>query len=314
MSPLFGGVDCGGTKFLCVVGTSPDDIRASRVVKTETDPRITMAGVAEFFRDCGHLDDIAAIGLASFGPLDLSPASATYGGIRVTTKPGWDGFNQVAWLREAFGEIPVGIQTDVGGAAMAEATWGQGRGCDSLCYITVGTGVGGAHISGGRLMNGHSHSEMGHMTMRRHPDHDYPGCCKYHGDCIEGLVSGPAIRDWTGTPGEALPPDHPAFDYVAHYLGQMCANVFFSTSPERIVLGGGVMAKPGLINRIRDSANAHLAGYLYWPTPDRIGEAITVSEWVRDGRPATAHPVNAGALGGLLVAREALERKERGTP
>lgn len=309
MAKVFGGIDGGGTKFLCVIGTSPENILESETIATSEDPRDTLSKVARFFLEHQKTYDIASIGLAIFGPMDLTPRSPTWGHILKTTKPGWNGARPIEELRRVLGDIPIGIATDVGGAALAEAEWGAGADAHSMTYITIGTGVGGAHVLDGRLLNGFTHSELGHMTLRRHPDDDYGGFCEYHVDCAEGLISGPAIQDCAQADSADLNHTDPVFDYVAYYLGQLCANIFFCNAPERIVLGGGVMQKAGLIEKVRTQADDFIAGYLSWPRPENMAEAIVLSKWVDVASPGATRPVpsriNAGALGGLLIAREA---------
>ncbi|MEP0144398.1 MAG: ROK family protein [Erythrobacter sp.] len=309
MEKYFGGVDCGGTTFLCVIGNSPSNIQASRSIPTSPDPKKTIAKVAHFFEENAARYNISAIGLACFGPIDLNPDSGTWGQIRKPPKSGWDNTRPVELLRNHMGDIPIGIQTDAGGAAMAELRWGAGVGCRHMTYVSVGTGIGGAHIVNGCLMNGHTHSELGHMVIRKHPNDNFQGVCgANHIDCLEGLASGTAIGASNRIKAKDIQHTDPVFDYVAYYLGQMCANVFFCNAPERIVLGGGVMRNTKLIDKIRQHTREFIGGYLAWPSPEKMEEAIVLSRWLDDSDSSCekSHEINAGALGGFLIADAAL--------
>jgi fructokinase len=258
---LWGGIEAGGTKFVCAVGRGPDDIRAETRIST-TRPEETLAQVIAFFRAQGPL---AAIGIASFGPLDLNPASPTYGFITTTIKPGWAQTDLAGTIQRALG-IPVGIDTDVNGAALGESRWGAGLGVDSLIYLTVGTGIGGGAVVEGRLVHGLLHPEMGHIRIPHDWQADpYPGYCAYHGDCLEGLAAGPALEARWGQRAENLPPEHAAWALEAHYLALGLMNVICILSPQRIVLGGGVMAQARLFPLVRQAAQQTLNGYLNAP-------------------------------------------------
>lgn len=265
---LYAAVEAGGTKFNCAMGTGPHDIRARARVATRG-PAETLAEVAAFFDAAvaGH-GPVAALGVGSFGPVDLDRASPTWGHITETTKPGWRGVDMVGPLARRLG-CPAGFDTDVNGAALGEWRWGAGRGLDSLVYFTVGTGIGGGAIVAGRPLHGLTHPEMGHVRLRRHPDDGYPGLCSYHGDCAEGLASGPAIAARLGKPLNELPADHPFRAVLADYLGQLCATAVFLLSPRRIVIGGGVMNAGGLHAPIADRMRHHLAGFVASPSIGR---------------------------------------------
>jgi fructokinase len=254
-----GGVEAGGTKFVCVVGSGPDDVVADTTIATTT-PAETLARVVEFYRT--HAP-VAAIGVGAFGPLDLDPRSPTFGSITNTPKPGWANTDLNAALR-ALG-VPVTIDTDVNAAALGEQRWGAARRLDTFVYLTVGTGIGGGAIVGGRLVHGLGHPEMGHVPVPHDRARDpFAGCCPYHGDCLEGLASGPALRArWQRAP-ETLPDDHPAWDLESHYLALGLATIVSVLSPERIVIGGGV-ARPHLLSRVRVELTRVLAGYVRAP-------------------------------------------------
>ncbi|HEY0623569.1 ROK family protein [Sphingomonas sp.] len=255
---LFGAIEAGGTKFVCGVGGARAGSRARAVIAT-TDPAATLAEVGAFFDRAleahGPLD---AIGLGSFGPLELDPKADRYGQITTTPKPGWSGVDIGGWLRARYG-IPVAIDTDVNAAALAEA---DARGVSSLAYATVGTGIGVGLVLNGTPHLGTSHPEAGHIPVRRHEGHSgFTGICPYHGDCLEGLASGPAIKAAWGASLDRLPADHPAWAIEADYIGQLCASLILMVSPGTIVLGGGVMQQARLLNLVRAAALRQLGGY-----------------------------------------------------
>lgn len=253
----YGGVEGGGTKFVCVVGTSPDDIRAETRIPTASADE-TLTTVVGFFAD----RDVDAVGVAHFGPLDLDPASPTYGHVISSPKPGWSGADVVGTLGEALG-VPVGLDTDVNGAALGEARWGVGQGLDPLLYVTIGTGIGGGAVINGATMHGLMHPEMGHIRIPRHADDDFAGNCGWHGDCLEGLAAGPAIAERWGRPAEDLGGDtEAAVTIEAYYLGAAMATYTLVLSPQRIVLGGGVMGLPGLLEATTAAMVEQLGGYL----------------------------------------------------
>jgi len=259
---LFGGIEAGGTKFVCAVGTGPDDLRAVTRFPTTT-PEETIARVIEYFRS--QPEPVAAIGIGSFGPTDPDPASPTYGTITSTPKPGWRNTPIRQRLLEALG-VPIAFDTDVNAAALGEYVWGAAQGCDTCVYLTVGTGIGGGALVGGRLMHGLVHPEMGHIYVRRDRERDpFPGVCPYHGDCLEGLASGPALEKRWGTRAENLPPDHPAWALEAEYIAQALVSYILILSPQRLVLGGGVMHQEVLFSLIRKRVQELLNGYVKSP-------------------------------------------------
>lgn len=264
MDTLYAAVEAGGTKINCAVGTGPADIRRRARIDTRA-PDVTMAEMVAFFAAAtAELGPVAALGVGSFGPLDLDPVSPTWGYVAVTTKPGWTWIDMVGPVARQLG-CPAAFDTDVNAAALGEARWGAGSGADGLAYFTIGTGIGGGFVSGGRPLHGLTHPEMGHVLLRRHPDDDYRGLCRFHGDCAEGLASGPAIRDRLGAPLNELPDDHPFRAILADYLGQLCAHAVLMLSPQRIVLGGGVMNAGGLHAPAADRMRHHLAGFIAHP-------------------------------------------------
>jgi fructokinase len=295
----FGAIEGGGTKFLCAVGEAPDRILARACITTR-DAATTLAECVDFFRgaerDHGRL---AAIGVGCFGPIDLDRSSRGFGCMLRTPKSGWAGANLLEPLQSAF-EVPIALDTDVGAAALAEWKLGTGRNCGSLAYVTVGTGIGGAVVpqvsASGRLM----HAEMGHLRVRREPgDDDFEGVCPFHGDCLEGLASGPAIVARWGASLESLPDAHAAVQIVSGYLGQLAASISLMTSVQRIAFGGGVMHHPALLPRIRAAALGYLNGYLE-PLCDPVrAEAYVSAPELGD---------DAGIVGGLLLAQQAADR------
>lgn len=258
MSARYGLIEAGGTKFVLGISDAAGTLTARHRIATTT-PAETLPACIDWLR--GQGDDFAAIGIAAFGPLDLDRASPTYGRVRATPKPHWSGADLVTPFTEAFA-CPVALDTDVNGAALAEAQWGAGRGQGSLLYLTIGTGVGGGFVSDGHLLHGLSHPEMGHIRLPRHPDDlGFPGVCPFHGDCLEGLASGTAIHARWGASLSDLPAGHPAHGIVAWYLGRALATFQAVMDPARIVLGGGVTATPGLLDLIRAETAAAGNGY-----------------------------------------------------
>ncbi|MCA9971976.1 MAG: ROK family protein [Anaerolineales bacterium] len=265
MAPLIGGIEAGGTKFVCAVGTGPDDLRAEERFPT-TQPDETLARAIAFFREqqAAH-GPLAAIGVAAFGPLDPDPESPTFGHITTTPKPGWGSADVVGRLKAAF-DVPVGFDTDVNGAALGEWRWGAAQGLHTFIYLTIGTGVGGGVMVNGRLLHGLVHPELGHVALPHDWEADpYPGRCPYHGDCLEGMAAGPALEARWGVKGQELVPEHPAWDLEAHYLALALRGFICTLSPQRIIMGGGVMAQPQLFPLLRRKTQAYLNGYVQHP-------------------------------------------------
>jgi fructokinase len=272
---LLGGIEAGGTKFVCVVGTGIDDVRAEARILTTT-PAETLGQVVRFFAEASRVHGpLAAIGVGSFGPIDLHRTSPTFGAITTTPKPGWAWTDLVGTLGGALG-VPVGVDTDVNAAALGEWRHGAARGLDTFVYLTVGTGIGGGGLVGGRLLHGLVHPEMGHLRVPRdHAADPFPGVCPFHGDCLEGLASGPAMAARWGAPAETLEAGHPAWALEARYLALALQNIVCTLSPERIVLGGGVMAQPALLPRVRAELAALLNGYMQAPAVlERMDEYV----------------------------------------
>jgi fructokinase len=260
--PLYGAIEGGGTKFVCAIGHSPLGL-LDRIELPTRDPAATLAEVLQFFtaaqREHGA---IKAFGVACFGPLDLHRTSANYGHLLKTPKSGWSGVDLVGPLAAQF-NVPIAIDTDVGAAALAELQLGAGRDVRSLAYVTVGTGIGGGFAPKLWPQPGLLHPEMGHLRIRRDStDATFKGVCPYHGDCLEGLASGPAIRARWHHDLNGLTFEHPAWSVIGGYLGQLAASITLMASPERIVFGGGVMTNRSLLTHIRGACRDVLNGYL----------------------------------------------------
>jgi fructokinase len=288
--PVYGGIECGGTKFVCATGREGGEILARSEFPTST-PAETIARVLHFFE--GQPQPARSIGIGSFGPVDLNPASPKFGFITSTPKNGWRDTDLVGAVRRATG-LPVAFDTDVNAAALGEARWGAAQGLDTFLYLTIGTGVGGGGMANGRLLHGLVHPEMGHIRVPHDRRADpYPGACPYHGDCLEGLVSGPALEARWRQPAETLPPEHPAWDLEAHYIALGLATWICTLSPERIILGGGVMQQAHLFPRIRAQVLALLNGYIQTPEIlKRIAEYVVPPALGGD----------AGVLGAIALA------------
>lgn len=259
---LFGGIEAGGTKFNCIIGTGPDDVRAEARFPTTT-PIETIGRVLEFFRSSQvEHGALAGIGLGSFGPVDLHPASDTYGFITRTPKPGWSNTDILRAVKGGLG-VPVAFDTDVNCAGVGEWRWGSGQGKNVLAYLTIGTGIGGGLLVDGRPVHGLIHPEMGHVPLIRH-EHDKPaaGVCPSHANCAEGLASGTAIRARWGQILSEFEAGHAAYDVVSDYIAQLCVMLTFLCSPERIIIGGGVMETTGLHGMIACKTKEKLGGYL----------------------------------------------------
>lgn len=297
MSRLFGGIEAGGTKFICAIGTGPDDIRAVDRFLT-TGPAETLGGVTQFFRtQAERLGPLSSVGIASFGPVDPNPTSPTFGHITSTPKPGWRNTDIVSPIRRAL-NVPVAFDTDVNAAALGEWQWGAAAGLDCFIYLTVGTGIGGGGLINGELMHGLIHPEMGHVRIPHDRQRDpYEGHCPFHGDCLEGLASGPALAERWGKSAEQLPDNHPAWELEAEYLAFALVNFVCTLSPQRIVIGGGVMQQQRLYSLIHAKVERYLNGYIESPAIiDSIDEFIVA--------PALGN--RSGVLGAIALGQRLL--------
>lgn len=293
---LFGGVEAGGTKFVCAIGAGPDEIVAQTEFPTTT-PDETIGRAVAFLEH--HPVSIAAVGIGSFGPVDPDLGSATFGTITSTPKTGWQNVDILGRIQSSLG-VPAAFDTDVNAAALGEHRWGAAHGLDTFVYITVGTGIGGGAMVEGNLLHGLMHPEMGHFPLPHDRAGDpFPGICPFHGDCWEGLASGPAIEARWGERGETLPQGHPAWELEAHYLALGLTSVICVLSPQRIVLGGGVMKRAFLFPMIRARVRDLLNGYVQVPAITRDIDAYIVP-------PALGE--RAGVLGAIALAMGALQR------
>jgi len=256
---LYGAIEAGGTKFLCAVGTGPEDLRAQARFPTTT-PKETLGKCIDFFRGQPKID---ALGVGCFGPIELRSDARRYGHVTTTPKVGWGNADIVGPLRDALG-VAVGFDTDVNGAVLGEARWGAAQGLDTAVYVTIGTGIGGGALIGGRLAHGLVHPEMGHLLVPREPDDlEFAGDCPFHGGrCWEGLASGPAMERRWGQRAETLPAAHRAWDLEARYIASALSTLVVVLSPERLILGGGVMQNSSLFPLIRKYLMRSLAGYV----------------------------------------------------
>ncbi len=259
----YGAVEIGGTKTDMTVGTSHDDMAEPHRIAT-TDPEETLDAIVGYFAD----RELAAVGVASFGPLDLDRSSPRYGTMMSTPKAGWSGVPVYERLSQELG-VPVTLDTDVNGSARGEGRWGAAQGMRDYVYVTVGTGIGAGVVVHGEPIGGERHPEMGHVTVRRHPDDQHPGSCPYHGDCLEGMAAGPALEARFGRP-DTWPGNETVTDLAVHYLAQGMVDLIYTVAPERIVVGGGVSRLPAFHDRLRDRVEAMLAGYPERPDLDLL--------------------------------------------
>lgn len=289
----WGGIEAGGAKFVCAIGSGPDDLRDE--VRFPTTSRTETLGRAiDYFRQHLKAGSLRAVGVSCFGPVDPDPASPTFGYITATPKPGWSNTDVVGALQRELG-LPVGFDTDVNGAALGEHRWGAAQDLDTFVYLTIGAGIGGGGMVNGRLMHGLVHPEMGHMRLPRDPHADpFLGSCPFHADCLEGLASGPAIQRRWGASGRDLPDGHPAWDLEAHYLALALVNITVMLSPKRIIIGGGVMERQELLPKIRTKVQKLLGGYVRHPALLEHPETYIVP-------PALGN--RAGVLGAIALAQ-----------
>ncbi len=288
MVPL-GGIEAGGSKFVCAAGSGPEDAEFSEFPTTT--PEETIGHVVDFFRARAP---VAAIGIASFGPIDPNTESPTFGFITCTPKLAWRNFDFAGAVGRALG-TPIAFDTDVNAAALAESRWGAARSLRNFVYVTVGTGLGGGAILDGRLLHGRLHPEMGHIRIPHDRARDpFPGNCPYHGDCLEGLAAGPAIEARWGLPGHLLPDGHPAWDLEAEYLALGIANWTCTLSPERILLGGGIMQRDELFAKVRVRVAELLNGYL--DTPEIAAPKLGRRAGVLGALALANHPARPGSI------------------
>lgn len=286
-----GAIEAGGTKFVCGIGNEHGEI-TDRVSFPTTTPEETMGNVVRFFKE--HA--IEALGVGSFGPLDLNKSSATYGSVTSTPKPHWSGYSILGELKRHF-DVPTGFDTDVNAAALGEAEWGASKGLTNSVYVTVGTGIGAGALVEGKLLHGLLHPEMGHIPVRRQPGDTYEGKCPYHKDCLEGMAAGPAIEQRWGRKGIELADDERVWTLEAAYLAQAVAYFVYILSPQRVILGGGVMKQLQLFPLIRQEVQRVLNGYVQKSELTEHIDAYIVPPALGD---------NAGLSGALVLAKQEL--------
>jgi fructokinase len=291
--PLLAGVELGGTKCICILGSGPCDIRAQIELPTRT-PASTLQAIDGVFDDWRARSlDFSAIGLAAFGPLNLRSDSPHYGWIARTVKPEWSDTELLGRFARRY-RLPIGIDTDVNAAALAEGRWGGAHDLTDFVYVTVGTGIGAGVIINGRPVAGANHTEVGHIRIARLPGDAFAGVCPFHGDCLEGLAAGPAIAARAQRDPADLAPDDPVWGYVAHALAQLCQTLVLTSGPRRIFLGGGVMSgQPQLFAMIRARLQRSLNGYV---ANDEVG--CDIDRFIVPSALGAA----VGPLGALAVA------------
>lgn len=282
---LVGAIEAGGTKFVCAIGNESNEI-IERVSFPTTTPEETLAHVFEFFDQY----ELASIGIASFGPIDINEKSETYGYVLSTPKLAWKDFDFLGAMKERY-DIPMGWTTDVNAAALGESEKGAAAGLDNVMYITIGTGVGAGAIVNGQLLEGIGHPEMGHLLVKPHQDDHYDGFCPYHGNCLEGMAAGPSINGRLDMAGKDVDPDHQVWDFMANYIGQALVAYTVILRPERIILGGGVMHAPKMLDKVKEAFDALLGNYVDVPELD----SYLVKPGLGD---------NAGITGAILLANQ----------
>ncbi len=284
---LYGTIEDWGTKFVVAVVDENKEILVRKSIKTEH-PDVTLPKVLDVFN--GY--DIIALGIGSFGPVDLNKNSKTYGFITSTPKPNWGNIDLVGYFKQHL-NVPIGFDTDVNAAAYAELNYGSAKGLNSCVYITVGTGIGGGVVVNGEMTHGLAHPELGHMYVRRHPKDEYVGTCPYHHDCLEGLAAGPALEGRFGIKGQDLPKEHIAWEFESYYIAQGIMNLILTVSPEKIILGGGVMHQAHLVEMIKKDTLKLLNAY--------VDESLFTDDYIVNPKLGD----NAGLYGAYLLALSA---------
>ncbi len=301
MKNYYGGIEAGGTKFVCVIANDPTDILEEIRFPT-TNPQETIEKVISFFHQAvqRHKINLISLGIGCFGPIDLDPSSPTYGYITTTPKSGWKNTNLLQPIQEGL-NVPTAFETDVNVAALGEGKWGAAQNLDDFLYFTIGTGVGGGAIINNIPLHGLVHPEMGHILLNQNVSDNYPGKCPYHRNCFEGLASGPAIKERWGISAEDLEDHHPAWELEADYIAQAMSTIICSFSPKRIILGGGVMQKKFLYPMIREKTQEYLNGYVQSEMiTSRINEYIVPPDLGNQ----------AGMLGAIALAQSFLAARK----
>ncbi|WP_336773779.1 ROK family protein [Paenibacillus sp. MMO-58] len=288
-----GAIEAGGTKFVCGVGNEHGVLEHSVSFPTEQ-PEATLGKVIDYFRE----NQVEAIGIGSFGPIGLHPGSPLYGFVTTTPKPGWANCDFVGTLKQVF-RVPYGWDTDVNAAAYGESVWGAAKGLRSCLYYTIGTGIGIGVYAEGQLVHGLVHPEGGHVPVKRHPQENFRGLCPYHGDCLEGMAAGPALEARWGKKGDELPADHRAWEMEAYYIAQSITGAILMLSPQKIILGGGVMKQTHLFPLIREAVKLNLNGYV---------SAAEITEHIDNYIVAPGLGEQAGLCGALALGLRAYQQ------
>jgi fructokinase len=297
---LYGGIEAGGTKFVCVVAGGPGQIVDEIRFRTTT-PEETLGRAIQFFRPFISSGQVHTIGVGCFGPLDVTPESSTYGYITATPKPGWSNTNVLGILRGAF-DAKIAFDTDVNAAALGEYMWGVSKGCDPSLYLTIGTGIGGGYIKDGKSLVGMFSLEMGHLRIPHSRELDpFVGSCPFHEDCFEGLASGPAIERRLGMPGARVPENDPFWNLEAEYIASALVNYILTLSPKKIVIGGGVMQREFLFPKVRWRVREMLNGYV---------ASKSVMEHIEDYIVPPGLGNQSGSLGAVALAMQLDEKKD----
>ena len=288
---IFGALEAGGTKMVCAIGNENGTILDQVSIPT-LEPKDTIPKIISWFSD----KNIAALGIGSFGPVDVNPESKSYGFILDTPKLAWKQFDLVGSIQKEL-NVPIGLDTDVNGSCLGEMTFGCAKGLDCVIYLTIGTGIGAGIGINGRLLHGMLHPEAGHILMAPHPNDNYQGKCPYHGTCLEGMAAGPAIEDRWGKKAYELVDKQEVWEIEAYYIAQALANYILTLSPQKIILGGGVMHQEQLFPMIRSMVTKLLAGYLNTKELANMDEYIVPSS-LQD---------NQGIMGCIQLAKLALK-------
>lgn len=288
---IYGALEAGGTKMVCALGNENGEILDRVSIPTVT-PEETLPKLVEYFKG----KDIAALGIGCFGPIDLNRSSATYGSITTTPKIAWRNCDIVGTMKKALG-VPVGFDTDVNGSMLGEATWGCAKGLETAIYITIGTGIGVGVMANGRLLHGMQHPEGGHIILKSHPEDTYKGKCPYHGTCLEGMAAGPAIEERWGKKGVELADNLKVWEFESYYIAQALVDYIMILSPQKIILGGGVMHQEHLLPMIRKKTVELLNGYILSKEIENIEDYIVLPS-LDD---------NQGIMGAVKLAMEELE-------
>jgi fructokinase len=297
---LYGGIEAGGTKFVCVVASGPNQI-VDEIRFMTTTPQETLGRAVQFFETFVTSGQVSAIGVGAFGPLDLNPDSSTYGFITATPKPGWSNTDVLGTLQRGL-KLNIAFDTDVNVAALGEYKWGASKNCDPSLYLTIGTGIGGGYIKDGRSLIGLLHPEMGHLRIPHNRELDpFLGICPFHGDCFEGLASGPAIEKRLGVVGAVVPEKDPFWDIEADYIASALMNYILVLSPKRIILGGGVMQREFLFPKVRRRVRELLNSY--------VSSRIVLHN-IEDYILPPGLGSQSGSLGAIALAMQIDERKD----